>query len=218
MTSTRFEDRLLVELREVVAERPAPSAAPPPRRRRRPTPRLVLTGAATAAVAAGALIVALGGDSTAPAFAVERQADGNVTVTIHRLSDADDLQRQLRAAGIPAVVDYTPPGKACRQPRGAAPSRDDGAGKATSAIETRGDGSMTFTIARGSVGPGETLVVSTSGGADASTVGMQIVDGPVSPCQLVEAPMPPPADPGAPGAKQGTTRGAGDGRSLHIDP
>ena len=59
MTST-FEDRLLTELRRVVAERPAPAAVAVPRRRS----RLALSGAAVAAATAAIVVVATSGDNT----------------------------------------------------------------------------------------------------------------------------------------------------------
>ena len=52
------------------------------------------------------------GDGTSSAYAVESQPDGAVTVSIRSLSDAAGLQRKLRAAGVPAVVDYVPGGQA----------------------------------------------------------------------------------------------------------
>jgi hypothetical protein len=111
----RFEERLLDELRRVVAERPSPAAAeatstPAARWRRRP---LALLGGLAAAAAAAALVgVALSGDD-GTAWAVERNADGTVTVRIDSLSDADGLERKLAAEGVPAMVQYLPAGKAC---------------------------------------------------------------------------------------------------------
>jgi hypothetical protein len=108
--STNFEERLLQQLRQVVAERPAPtravaSAPTPPRTRRR---RFVLAGAGgVAAVAAAVAIIASSGGVTESAYAVTPRADGSVTVKISSLSDADGLQRALRAAGVPAVVRYS---------------------------------------------------------------------------------------------------------------
>lgn len=124
MTTALFEERLLAELRHVVAARPASGVVAAPRRRR--APRLLLGGAATTAAVGLAVLLVAGGGGVAPAFAVDRQSDGTVTVTISRLSDAAGLQAQLRAAGIPAVIDYTPPGKACREPRGRPAARRRG--------------------------------------------------------------------------------------------
>jgi hypothetical protein len=216
MTHTQFEDRLLAELRQVVAARTASEAVAGSRRRR--APRLLLGGAATAVVTGTLLFVAAGGDRVPPAFAIERQPDGNVTVKINRLSDADGLQRQLRAAGIAAVVNYTPLGKACREPRGrrAAPPQSP-TGASVSGSSATGHASS-FTITRNMVGVGQTLVIMTSGGDGASSVGMEVVQGPVSPCKLVNAPAPPfPAREGFSTARTGKYTSSGtESRSLHT--
>src|SRR5438067_1961748 len=107
MTSS-FEDRLLTELRQVVAERPAPAAGAAPR----PRTRLALSGATVAAATAAVVVVATSGDNTSAAYAVDRQANGSVTVHISSLRDAAGLQQQLRADGIPATVRYLQPGTA----------------------------------------------------------------------------------------------------------
>jgi hypothetical protein len=201
MTTTRFEDRLLAELRHVVAQRPAPSV-PGPRPSGSPfaaarlrRPRLLLGGGAAAAVTGAVILVAAGGDQVTPAFAIDRQADGDVTVTINRLSDSADLERELRAAGIPAVVNYTPLGKTCRQPRGRPAGAPNHPVSSTVSGTSIGGGSpgatATFTISRDMVSSGQTLVIQTSGGAGATSIGMGVVEGPVSPCVLVDAPQPP---------------------------
>jgi hypothetical protein len=186
MMQSQFEHRLLVELRRVVAERPAPGVVPLPRsHRRRP---VLFVGTATAAVAATAALLTLPGGGVAPAFAVDRHTNGDVTVTINQLSDAHGLQSQLRAAGINAEVDYTPAGKACRQPRGRT-ARPTQAGPGVVGVRvTSNGGPSTFTVSRNMVGPGKTLVIATSGGTGPTSVGMQVIDGPVSPCVLVDAP------------------------------
>jgi hypothetical protein len=107
----RFEQRLLTELRRVVAERPAPIEASGFRYKR----TLVLAGglaaAAGVAIAAG---LPIGGDSGGTkAYAVSKNPDGTVTVKIDALSDAAGLERELSQAGVPALVQYVPPGKTC---------------------------------------------------------------------------------------------------------
>jgi hypothetical protein len=184
MIQSQFEHRLLAELRELVAERPAPDVMALPRsRRRRP---LLFAGTATAAAAATAAVLTVTSGGVAPAFAVDRQADGDVSVKINQLSDAQGLQSQLRAAGINAEVDYTPAGKACRQPRGRTASPPN-VGPGVAGVRVNG-GSTTFTVSRNMVGPGRTLVIATSGGTGPTSVSMQVVEGPVSPCVLVDAP------------------------------
>jgi hypothetical protein len=236
MTPTTFEDRLLAELRAVVAARPAPAPATAPspargvaRAHRVPRARLSLAAGAAAATVAGVLLATGGGGAT-PAYAVEKQPDGSVTVEINSLRDAAGLQEKLRAAGIPAVVDYTPFGKTCREPRGkpASGGRTDlrrtgvappGNGHPMSMGVRVGDHSATFTIPRDSVGPGQTLVITSSVGSGFSSLGTEIVEGPVAPCQLVDAP-PPPA-PGAGGKDSGphfSTGGKQEGTVTEAAP
>lgn len=134
-----FEDRLLVELRALVAERPAPTVAHRPRPRRTRIGLAVAGGAAAATVAAVAL-VAGSGDRPSNAYAVERLADGAVSVSINSLSDADGLERKLREAGVPAVVDYDPTGgPGCVGAESAAGA--DRSGKATTgpSVESHND-------------------------------------------------------------------------------
>jgi hypothetical protein len=201
MTPTKFEDRLLTELRAVVAARPAPEVVAVSRRS--PRGRLVLATGAVAATAAGVLL-ATGGDGAAPAYAVEKQPNGNVTVEIRSLSDAAGLQQKLRAAGIPAVVDYTPVGKMCRAPRG----RSATSGHPTSmGMGVRADHSATFTIRDGDLRPGETLVINSSVSTSVSSLGIQLIEGPVAPCELVNAPPLPKPGPGTPGTS-GTSSGS----------
>lgn len=139
-TSNRFEDRLLAELRHVVAARPAPDVITRHERRRT---RFVLAGAGVAAATAAVAIVATGSDvtpSASAAYAVQPRPDGSVSVSIRSLSDAAGLQSKLRAAGVPAVVDYAPDGNAgCVSPpsgpgvttRGSASGGADGSGHAS---------------------------------------------------------------------------------------
>jgi hypothetical protein len=119
-----FEQRLLRELRQVVAD--GPRHSPEPERpaaarklfgRRLP---LALAGGAAAAIAiaiVGAL--SLGGGEPSKAWAVDRNPNGTVTVRIDSLSDAAGLQRKLNDAGVPALVQYLPPGKTCAGDGGA---------------------------------------------------------------------------------------------------
>jgi len=215
MTTNTFEDRLLAELCAVVAERPAPAPAPPPSGRRAPRTRLALAGGALAATAAGAFVVA-GGDTSTPAYAVAKQSDGSVTVQINSLRDAAGLQAKLRAAGIPAVVDYTPFGKTCREPRG---RHAAAAASGMSSGSVREDGhSTSFTLSRGEVAPGKTLVITSSVGAGATSLGMQIVEGPVAPCQLVDAPALPGPGSGPRFSTGGPQSGSESGPSTHVGP
>jgi hypothetical protein len=94
-----FEESLLHELRTVVDQNRLQ-----PHRPRRATLRLGSVGAA-AALAVGGFAI-FGGGST-PAFAVTESANGDVTVTVHKLDDAGGLQQELADHGVPSTVRYT---------------------------------------------------------------------------------------------------------------
>jgi hypothetical protein len=198
-TRERFEDRLLHELRRIVEDRPAPAAAV----HERPLRRRVAIGAVGVAAATIAVaVVATSGDVTPSAYAVQSRADGAVTVSIHRLSDATDLQMSLRAAGVPAVVDYTPsvqtacvsvgaapgggtlqtgPGAAAATtsnagPVDAATTTTPPAGAATVVVSsqvTTGPDGVTFTIDPGTIKPGQKVYITASNGA-VDTLGMSV--------------------------------------------
>jgi hypothetical protein len=189
--SPDFEERLLHELRAVVAARPAPGPAPasaPARRRARR--RLVLAGAGGVAALLAAVAIFAGGGDTESAYAVTPRADGSVTVKISRLSDAAGLQRALRDAGVPAVVRYgastdcPPPATGARHEAGSAERQESGghdsgpsldsAGtepapgaakgpKVTSGAATGPDGT-TFTIDPGSIASGEKVYITAPDG------------------------------------------------------
>jgi hypothetical protein len=216
MIPTTFEDRLLAELLAVVAARPTPEAITLPPARRVPRTRLTVGAGAVAATAAGVFLAA-GGDSAAPAYAVEKQSNGSVTVAIHSLRDAAGLQEKLRAAGIRAVVDYTPMGKMCREPRGRPAT---GGHPMNMGVGVREDHSAEFTIPRGELRPGQTLVMTSSVGSSVSSLGTEILDGPVAPCELVTGPPPPVRGPSTGGADTGqsfSTGGASAG-ATNIGP
>ncbi len=216
--TTNFEERLLAELRAVVAERGAEAAtagagASPAARRW--APRLALGGGAVCAAAAAALIVTAGGGGTTSAYAVEPQANGDVSVEIHSLKDADGLEQALREAGVPADVNYLGTGMACREPRfqpvtATAPGGGDAAGgeEVTSSVGAASGGGTNFTISRNAVGPGETLVLTASPGPGGSgdSLQMEVAAGDVAPCLAVPAPA------GAPsGAPEDAPGGAAEG-------
>jgi hypothetical protein len=111
-----FESRLLNELRQVAPEAPAPSSASA---RRKPYGRFALAGTGLAAAVAAIAIYAGTGSNTPNAYAVETKPDGMVTVEIKSLKDADGLESSLRAAGVPADVNYSPaPTTVCSGPGG----------------------------------------------------------------------------------------------------
>ncbi|GAA1706430.1 hypothetical protein GCM10009765_64840 [Fodinicola feengrottensis] len=201
-----YEERLLTELRQIVAE----NATPGPARRFGWKPRLVVGGVAAALIAVGAVAVI---ETTAtPAFAVDKNNDGSVSVTINKLSDAEGLQRQLIAAGVPTVAKYLPLGKKCSDDW----YRPAPSGSMYTSMRIDQD-HVTFTIGRYQLGKGQTLVISTEGGvapgpngkpADVSGIGLGIAQGPVGVCHVVDIKVPPPGQSGAGG---GAVRVDGNG-------
>ncbi|MEO3808832.1 hypothetical protein ABGB17_07495 [Sphaerisporangium sp. B11E5] len=103
-----FEDKLLVELKAEMAERATREAARGPRRF--VTPLRLGAAAALAAVAVSVPLVLGGG---AAAYAVTRNPDGTLTVTVKELQDAKGLQATLNAQGVRSDVTYTPRDKKC---------------------------------------------------------------------------------------------------------
>ncbi|WP_345469455.1 hypothetical protein [Actinoallomurus oryzae] len=110
-----FEDRLLAELKTEVAGRAA---------RRRGTARwwarprpVAVAIAAVAALTAVAVPTLIGSEATA-AYAVTRNADGSITVTIKEFREADRLQRELAGDGVRTDITYLPQHKRCAGVRG----------------------------------------------------------------------------------------------------
>lgn len=95
---TPFEQSLLGDLHAYAA-----------RRQRR---RARLRGASGATVGGGVVAAALAATLAfipTAAYAVNEEADGTITVTIRELTDEEGLERELRAFGISAEVDYSAP-------------------------------------------------------------------------------------------------------------
>jgi hypothetical protein len=191
----------------------------------------VLAGAAAVFVAVAAVaVVQLVGGGAAPAYAVNKNDDGTVTVEISSLSDAAGLEQKLREAGIAAVVQYLPPGKACKQPwPTAAPGTPSSAGDHSAGtagaekaaikggVEHTPDHTR-FTISK-NLPADTTLVIMTQVGgpseaAGPSSVGITLAHGEVQPCEVVDAPAgsPPLGAPPA-GARVHTENGPAQGLS-----
>lgn len=212
-----YEDRLLAELR-ALAERNGAEAPPEPARRRGLVrrPRLALAGIAGGACAASAAIALTGGGGGgSTAYAVEPHDDGSVTVEISRLEDAAGLERELRAAGVPAEVDFLPLGQTCREPRfEPAPARElelfgglsipvtiGAVATGPTELEQTLARSVSFTLQTGGTGdlrPGETLVITSRQGRhpraeppqNMTSITLAIAQGDVAPCDPVQARAP----------------------------
>jgi hypothetical protein len=203
-----FEQRLLDELKAVVAERDAEQAAAIRAAGRtsawRRAPRLALGAVAVLAAAVAVLVFSSGGDKTPRAFAVEPQEGGGVTIKVYSLEDAPGLERALEEAGIRAQVTWLPAGMFCREPR-FTPSRVKlPGGGGMSGVTMGGPGALTISIGARSLAslnldpaafrPDQSVVLSGSprpyggdpeGGYEAH---FQVAEGPVEPCQPVPAP------------------------------
>ncbi|MET9248100.1 hypothetical protein [Nonomuraea sp. NPDC003709] len=103
-------------LASITATEPGPPAARPrPYRARR-----LFLGLAVAATLAAGIVVGQGLLRTGvpPSYAVTKDSDGVAYVKLRDFRDAAGLTRQLQELNVPAIVDYVPPGKMCREPRG----------------------------------------------------------------------------------------------------
>lgn len=200
-----FEERLLGELKTVVAQRADERPVPVARARtplwRRP---LVVSLAAVGALAITVGVPLLGGLTTAPpanaAFDVRANDDGTVTVTMYRFDDADGLEAQLEDYGVPADVTYTPIGERCQTDRfDLSPTQHqvDVNNPTTAGVPLNiNDVELSFTLRPADFQPDETLVVENEwAGADTDTPNagaqqqFQLVHvvtaiGPVEPCEL----------------------------------
>jgi hypothetical protein len=148
---------------------------------------------------------------------VNRNDDGTVTVEISSLSDAAGLESKLRDASIRAVVQYLPPGKACKQPWPTATPGDHlakGGGPEGTAIKdgvAHTEGHTRLTISRNL--PADDAADHDPGGGPSeatgpSSIAITLAHGDVLPCEIVDAPAgslpfgPPPG-----GARLHTERG-----------
>ncbi|MFG1942392.1 hypothetical protein [Nonomuraea sp. NPDC048826] len=162
----------------------------------RRVPRLVKLGAALSGVAAAALVALVVNGGAAPAFAVTSQADGSVKVSISEFRDPADLEAALADKGVNAAVDYLPEGQTCQGRRG---EPAESAGRMESSMRAE-DGGVVFTITKGAVGSGETLILAVSGGGSGkapSAMQLSIVKGEVAECVPVALP-----DPRGPGERE----------------
>lgn len=117
---TTFEDRLLAELQGEIERREAVPA--PAVRRRAITGRRLALAAAACAVAGLAVVLVPGSPAESPAYAVERNGDGSVTLTLDDMTLSTDAQRELaerlRADGIHVDIQNLDGDHKCRRPRG----------------------------------------------------------------------------------------------------
>jgi len=113
-----FEDRLLAELTQVVAERRDDTPAPA-QRARRPVRRYAFALGAVAVAAAAAVIALPGltGDNASEANAsvpVTKLSDGSIKVRMKEFSSPEVLEAKLARYGIRSTIDFLPYGWHCR--------------------------------------------------------------------------------------------------------
>jgi hypothetical protein len=186
-----FEENLLAQLKNVVANRAVDSAAPMTgRSARRPRRRLVLAGGAVVAVAAVAAIAgpSVLGLHTSAAYAVERDPDGSIRVSIYDYRDPKGLQQRIEAFGVKAAVDYLPAGMTCREPRAdfVPPTRMPREMVDWAPLSSK---DHYFKVHPQYIAPGQTFVytvqVSTNRHGRSQRFAIRLANGPVAPCTPV---------------------------------
>ncbi|MEV5708788.1 hypothetical protein [Actinoallomurus sp. NPDC052274] len=187
-----FEDRLLMELKNVVAARvPAEGERRPARQ---PTFRRRWGMAGVAVLAAAGVAVGLPialGENGTKANAVEREPDGSIRIYVRDFRHPEVIERKLRDFGVKSNVTFLPEGKNCKEPR-AALMRDDDPRR--SYLLQWADNAPTgadqyLRLAAKAIKPDETFVFTLwyaeQGETAASTSVGDLATGPVRPCQVV---------------------------------
>jgi hypothetical protein len=101
--------RLDSALNGLLGDSPGPARTPPRRRRRLALAAGAVAVAAGAAIAVPAILPAHDtGSLVTAAWAVQRNTNGTITVSVRQLRDPAGLERALRAEGVPAYVRYIP--------------------------------------------------------------------------------------------------------------
>lgn len=154
MSLDTFEQSLLNELRQQVAARNAHRTP-----RRRWTAGIAAGGLATAGAVAVAISLGSGLVGPSAAYAVESQADGDVVVTVHHLSDAAGLEHALAAKGVHADVRYVP---GFKQVGGKARTTSGDRAACRIAL-AKVDGDLRFTLRAAQIAAGAKLDIITSG-------------------------------------------------------
>ncbi|MGW6008602.1 hypothetical protein [Streptomyces sp. NPDC055210] len=122
MSTKTFEDRLLDELKREITLRA--DELPEPAPRRRITPRRAVIALAASTAVAGALIALPSATGGSSAYAIERQPDGSIVLTLldqvglFEEDQQNELAERLRAEGIHVSIDAPRAGYVCAEPRG----------------------------------------------------------------------------------------------------
>ena len=144
------------------------SSRPAEQRSRPRAPRRV----AAAAVAATAATAALLGSTlgTSAAFAVQQDSNGDVTVTVHRLTDAAGLEKALGEHGIEAQVTYLRTRVPSDLDDGSSPTSCSAGESPGSSVDPSDDGGFTVTFERAYLvkHQGAELSLTAAGGSSAA--------------------------------------------------
>lgn len=178
---------------DALAENPVAGRSPT-RGRRRGLGRLA-AGLAVAAALAGGIVVGPSlvedGRGVTASYAVTKDERGIVTIQVRDFGDTDGLRRRLEELGVPALVDYVPEGKRCREPR-AEHVQDIPSGLYSLPANIPGEkGGWQMRIDTRLFRPGETFVWTITprpdGGGSTSTI---LMKGPVKPCEFIPDRLP----------------------------
>jgi hypothetical protein len=152
--------------------------------------RLALGGAVAATAVVASLVAPTLIGSAAPAYAVIKNPDGTITIEFRDRFYIEDfskrLQEDLRASGVPTVVDFLPTGKMCKESRARYRPQEE-----TKNLTTWSSSSdaLTFTLQSDQIKSGQILVITFAGSFD--TEGgwdFKVADGPVAACLPVDDP------------------------------
>ena len=154
----KFEDRLWRELVGRHGPDLAQIARPAATRQRRTRPRVVAGTSLALAGAVAAVALVLGAASSSPAFAVSRNADGSVTVSLKAITAIDGANAKLAALGIRARLVEVTTGCAVR----ALPPAAVHAIQLTQRMAPRGAAQLAITrLDPGKIPPGKWQVIPT---------------------------------------------------------
>ncbi|MCW2918419.1 MAG: hypothetical protein JWN52_6487 [Actinomycetia bacterium] len=182
-----FEDRLLAELKDVVAARM--DKAPQPVRGRRGRRRLVMAGAGIV-VAAGVTtaVPVLLGQGGSQANAVEQGPNGSLRIYARDYRHPEVIEQELRGYQVKSTVTFLPEGRQCKEPRAHyVPDSPWSSTLLTWDESNSGDSPPPPLLDVTSVTPSETVVLTLQyvkkGGP---FVGMaSLATGPVLPCKMI---------------------------------
>jgi hypothetical protein len=128
------------------------------------------------------------GMHTSAAYAVDRDPDGSIRVSVYDYRDPKGLQRRIEAFGVKAAVDYLPAGMTCREPRADFVPPDQ-MPRAMVDWAPLGSKDHYFKVHPQYIGPDQTFVytvqLSTNKHDRSQRAAIRLANGPVAPCTPV---------------------------------